>query len=99
MELDLYLSFVSGCCLVKHLLSYSLPTTSVTALVNMAMCWLPYPLLVEVGVLCATMPWILLLAVFVYLRFAKPKMVRPFKVRSVIKLCELRLLIPKHTPN
>lgn len=49
-------------------------------LLNLACAWMPYALLVEIGVLCITLPMMLLQAVFVYLRFKRPDMPRPFKV-------------------
>lgn len=52
----------------------------VTMILNLAFAWVPYALLVEVGILCITFPMMLLQAVFVYLRFARPDMDRPFKV-------------------
>lgn len=51
-----------------------------TTFLNLIFVWLPYNLLVEMGVLTVTFPYLLLLSVFVYLRFKKPNLTRPFKV-------------------
>lgn len=47
-----------------------------------ALVWLPYTLLVEVGVMVTTVPAVLQVMVFVHLRIKQPDMVRPYKASA-----------------
>ena len=47
---------------------------------GLILVWLPYTLLVEVGVLFTTIPALLQVAIFLHLRRAKPNTQRPYKV-------------------
>jgi hypothetical protein len=51
-------------------------------IISLVLVWLPYTLLVEVGVLFTTLPALLQVAIFLYLRRAQPNMLRPYKVRT-----------------
>lgn len=62
------------------LILHVLPSTG-SRLISLVLVWLPYTLLVEVGVLFTTLPALLQVAIFLYLRRVQPNMLRPYKVR------------------
>ena len=50
------------------------------AALNLALVWVPYDLLVEMGMLMMTVPAFLLCAAFLYFRYTKPNMARTYSV-------------------
>lgn len=68
---------------VQHLFSYPSSTpyhVAGTAAVNIVLCWIPYELLVQTSVLLSTSSLLMLYIVFVYFRFTRPNMIRPYAV-------------------
>ncbi len=65
-----------------------------TSAVNIVLVWLPYEMLVEGGILISVIPAILLLGVFVYFKWKRPFMKRPYEVRGGVLVACLLILFP-----